>query len=377
MRIAINALNARAASGISSLSSLLPMLDREDKENDYYILLSPSQKDILDKIPQRFKIIKIPYLLKSPFLRVFIEQLVVPFYIFSYGIDILYSNANVTILLAPCRIFLTIDNISPFSQINVDWTLKNKFKNYFLKSFGWLFAMRANRVRFVSKSSENYLVGELGINPNKCITIYHGIDSLFTKTEKNMNGKYILTVSTLVPYKNMVRLVEAYEILIRRYGYQKKLLIVGNILDIKYYEKIKEKIKNVNLADMVELTGKVKYEDIVEYYQNADLLVHPSIEETFGIPLLEAMAIGIPIAASDCDMEDAYKDKCVNPFREICGDAAVYFNPFNVENMSQTMFEVLSNDELRRKIVNNGLQRIKKFSSKNTAEKLIEVFNER
>jgi glycosyltransferase involved in cell wall biosynthesis len=98
-------------------------------------------------------------------------------------------------------------------------------------------------------------------------------------------------------------------------------------------------------------------------YAGADLFVFPSLLETFGHPLVEAMASGVPIAASNAAA-----------IPEICSDAAIYFDPYDVENMASTIHRVLENDAMRDRLIRNGGERVKKFSWAESAEQMLNLF---
>ncbi len=379
MRIAINALSAQAGGGVSAFINLLPALAKIDEKNKYIVFVSDKQKDILDAIPPNFKKVTINYLSLNPYIRVIWEQLFFPFYLLFYRVDVLYSTGNITTLLAPCRIVLLMENANPFSTATIEWTKKEMIRNKFLKYLGWLSAKRANKIRFVSDNSKNLLSKQLNLSKEKCVTIYHGCDHILRKLEDSDKKSkpeynYILSVAIVAPHKNLETLIKAYDILVKNYNYCGNLVIVGDLYYKKYMERLNSLISELKLRGRVVLTGKVSHKDVEHYYANADVFVLSSVEETFGIPVIEAMSHGLPLSVSDGTLP-SLKDYFI-PFREICGNAAYYFNPFDPADIAKGIHTLISNVEYRGRILKEGREQVNKYNWDLTAQALMRVFEE-
>jgi glycosyltransferase involved in cell wall biosynthesis len=115
-------------------------------------------------------------------------------------------------------------------------------------------------------------------------------------------------------------------------------------------------------GDRVRFTGVLEEGQLRQFYAFADLLVFPSLYEGFGLPPLEAMAIGTPVASSSSAS-----------LPEVCGDAALYFDPRNVEEMADRIKEILKNPDLRKNLVKKGFDQAKKFSWDHSAAEVCEV----
>jgi len=377
MKIGINALSAQAGGGINDLVNLLPSIKKIDKQNNYIIFIEKTQNEIINIIPTDIKKVEINYLPSNPYLRAPVrhiwEQFIFPFYIMIYKIDVLYSTGNVTSILAPCRIVLYITNANPYSLKYVKWPLKFKIINIVLKWLGLLSAKRADKVRFPSKNTMNLLSEHLNLPPNKCVVIYNGLNDNFKNAlldkdfESIHQNRYVLSVGLVYTHKNYHRLLEAFKILVDKYHYNGDLLIIGNYFDDNYFKYLNNLVNSLSLQERVFFKGKVLNMDLIGYYKFADVFVIPSISESFGIPLIEAMTIGTPIVASDCEMEDKYRGICFNPFREICGNAASYCNPFDPQDITESIYKVISDTTYRNQLVSNGKLRSKQFSVIDTA----------
>jgi glycosyltransferase involved in cell wall biosynthesis len=120
-----------------------------------------------------------------------------------------------------------------------------------------------------------------------------------------------------------------------------------------------------DLAEHIHLLGEVPYADVRDWYAGAELFVFPSYLETFGHPLLEAMAARIPVVAADIPV-----------FREIGDDAALYADPHDASSLAGAMRAVLSSPELRRLLIKRGLDQVRSFSWDRSALRLLQLFRE-
>lgn len=147
---------------------------------------------------------------------------------------------------------------------------------------------------------------------------------------------YILYVGNDYPHKNLKRLKLAFE------------KLRGNGLD---YE-------------LVLITKFVSEEELDNLYKNASLFVFPSLSEGFGLPPLEAMAHGVPVVSSNAT--------CLP---EILGDAALYFNPLDVNDMARAIKKTLSSDRVRKALIQQGFEQIKKYSWEKMAEETLKIYH--
>jgi glycosyltransferase involved in cell wall biosynthesis len=115
----------------------------------------------------------------------------------------------------------------------------------------------------------------------------------------------------------------------------------------------------------VTFTGRVDDDELPCIYAGADVFVYPSLMEGFGLPLLEAMANGIPVVCS-----------CAGPLREVAGEAAVFFDPTDVQDMARAIREILGDIALRERLVASGLKRVQQFSFCRAAKETLSLYRE-
>ncbi len=178
---------------------------------------------------------------------------------------------------------------------------------------------------------------------------------------------FLLYVGGISPHKNLTRLVQAFETIARE-SPDIKLVLVGDFKDDPFfsaYPELKSIVAKLGLEARVIFTGFIPDLELARFYNAATLLVFPSLEEGFGLPAIEAMSCGTPVAASNC-----------SSLPEVLGDAGCFFDPLDTENIAGTVLSILQNDDVRRTMREKGLKRAERFLWKNAASDLLAVFNE-
>ncbi len=377
MKIAINALSARVGSGPVFFNNLLPALAAQDTVNDYCVILGAWQIPLLPGIPERFEKRVISNVSQNFVARVLWEQFALPFYLRQWQIDVLYSSGNVTSLFAGCATVVIVSTANPFSSLQIEWTVPQRVKLSLIKLFSLLSAKSARRVIFRSENARELVCRKYALPLDKTAVIYHGwapcgaeVDGPFPQF-----CEYILAVSALLPYKNLAVLMEAFDLLVKEHHFLGSLVVVGPILSQPYYERLLNLRGALAHGERIIFTGTASQAALSTVYRRARLCVCPSLEEMFGLPLVEAMGYGVPIAAADCRLAQDGKEY-FNCFPELCGEAAEYFNPLSKESLCASMQRVLGDEQYREQLVACGFERIKRFSWDLAAKQTIVVFEE-
>ncbi len=179
--------------------------------------------------------------------------------------------------------------------------------------------------------------------------------------EHGVKQAYFFYIGRLEKKKNITALIEAFAILRDKHKeVNHKLVLVGNASF--GYDEIKYMLREFDLVDEVIMLGWLDEELIPYFYSGAAVFVFPSKYEGFGIPLLQAMACGTPIAASD-----------ISSIPEVVGDAAIYFNPEYSLSISEAMYDLVSNKELADKLSSRGLERVKNFGWEKCAKETLKI----
>lgn len=221
-------------------------------------------------------------------------------------------------------------------------------------------AKNAGKIFTISLASKNDIIKEYKVPPEKVVVTYPGIkEEKPMPNNKSSFGDYILFVGTLQPRKNIVRLVEAFS----KLKGELNLVIVGKKGWL--FEEILKAPKKFSVSDRVKFLDFVKDEDMPSLYKNAVCFCLPSLYEGFGLPILEAMKYGCPVVLSN-----------VSSLPEAGGDAAVYVDPEDVESIANGLERVVSDERLRKDLIQKGLLHVKKFSWEKTAEETLKVLEE-
>lgn len=311
-------------------------------------------------------------------LFTFWKQVILPIYCIFYKVDILFcTDYFLPILPITTKKFAVFHDTFFFDQ-------PRHYNHLWLKTFK-LFAVRAAKKstqiivpsKFVKFKVASYIPDLI----NKITVVYEGpklftsmssqiinndlINSKFNEIEKMLQGqKYILHVGTLDYRKNLLNLVKAYELLEKNSSI--KLILAGASPAYKNSNgtnELEQYINKQKLHNQVLLLGRVEDNILGHLYQNAFMYVFPSLNEGFGLPLVEAMQYSLPIAAANN-----------TALPEVAGKAAIYFDPTSIKDIAQKMALIIDNDVIRNELKHECAERVNLFNWKISAAQLNKLF---
>lgn len=227
---------------------------------------------------------------------------------------------------------------------------------------------KACRIIVPSNHTRMDLVNYLGLPEEKITVVYHGIDKVFRprRGSRPCDEPYILYVGTEQPRKNLVTLLKAFKMLKRDPSFNDlRLVKVGNAGSKIFRKYTLNAIRELDLEDDVILTGWVREEELVSFYSQAELLAFPSLYEGFGWPPLEAMACSCPVVSSNR-----------TSMPEILGNAALFVEPCDVEAWRDAMFQVITNEGLRSRLIELGRRRASAFTWEKCTQRTLEVYRD-
>jgi len=238
----------------------------------------------------------------------------------------------------------------------------------------YYFKENASLIIAISENTKMDIVKYIHIPEDKIRTIYCGVGDEFRKIEdirvlKNrlrgigIDYPYILYLGTLEPRKNVERLIEAFIQLKKRRQINEKLVISG----IKGwgYQSIFDKVASLGTEKEIVFTGFIPNELLPFLYNGASAFVYPSLYEGFGLPVLEAMACGVPVVTSN-----------ISSLPEVAGDAAILINPYSVDELADGIWRILSDEGLRNQCIIKGIERANSFTWERCAKNTLDAFNE-
>ena len=163
--------------------------------------------------------------------------------------------------------------------------------------------------------------------------------------------------------KKHIELIRAFSLFKKRTGLSHRLVIAGS--GSLYSDAVRKEAYSCEAASDIFITGYFPHENFPELYRNADACVFPSITEGVGLSVLEAMASGLPVACAKA-----------GALPEVAGDNALYFDSNNIEDIAQAMQTIVIDQKLRTRLISGGIERVKKFSWRETATKTLNLIKE-
>ncbi|REL26138.1 glycosyltransferase family 1 protein [Thalassotalea euphylliae] len=246
--------------------------------------------------------------------------------------------------------------------------IANKYDTYrtaYIKKIIPFFLRKMNNIVAISESTKADIMRFYNIPAEQIHVNHNGFSAPNTNLQSSgsinkIEKKFILYVARLEhPGKNHLNLLKAYQQLPPHIQETYDLVLPGQ--DWSGSQAVKEYHASMASKANVHFLGFVSNEQLEWLYSNASLYAFPSFFEGFGLPLLEAMSYKIPVVCSD-----------IPPLREVGGDAVKHFDPESVENIADTIVEVLANDKVRDDLVKSGELRLKRFSWRKHVENLLQ-----
>src|SRR3990170_4368127 len=371
MKIAINTTSAIAGGGVTYIKNLLTYLSKINTNHQYLILTTFKGKEVFYFQHPSFTFLSFRMASRNPLLRILWEQFILPSFLKKERVDVLFSPGNICPLFSTIPNVVMIQNLAPFDNVII--TAERKIQKYRLKLLKILTIAsikRAKKVIFISKKAIRDMKN-LGLSLKHANLIYHGKnEELFHenvnvyKKQQIINkynlDKFILYVSNIHRYKNFFELTQAFAMIHNKIDNEIKLVLVGRCFDDGYYDEMIRFIREKGLEERVLFLGEVPYDELPFLYASCKLFVYPSTCENCPNVLIEAMACGAPILASN-----------IEPMPEICQDAAVYFDPFKPQDISEKIKKVLLDNNLIQNLKKLSLRRANCFSWDETAKKTL------
>lgn len=316
-------------------------------------------------LPDGFERVVCPVRAVSRFARYLFEQFRLPGLLSKHRIDLVHSPGYVTPFF-PGR-------PSVVSILDIVYEYPGAFnaaKKQLLKFLVWGSARRADHVITISEASRREIVARLNV-PREAVTVSllaykprpagSASDWDRLKATLRLNGGYLLAFSSMSPSKNIPMLLSAYARLREDGSRREQLVLVGH--PPKRGVRLSERVESLGLGESVTFTGYLSDEQLSLLLQHAAAFVFPSLYEGFGIPVLEAMAAGVPVACSR-----------VASLPEVAGEAALFFDPTDLQDMTRALARLLDDRTLRERLVVEGRRNVERFSWAHTARTTLDVY---
>jgi len=359
-------------------TNIISALITLEQDHEWILIIDRPKQELIKQNTARveYKIIKPKGGWANVPLR---EQIQIPAYLHRYRPDIIHFPCNTGSILATHPSVVTIhDSIEfltkiSFSQLPVAG-MKRALMVLYNKCVQRIVAQRADVVITDSNHSKLDITTYLKVPEHKIrvIPIAHADDFRPLHNKDTLNKlcislniphRFIFALASASPRKNTIGLLRIYSLIPRELKRRYPLVILWSHPLLK--NNIQREIQKLELSNYVHNLASVSDKELVLLYNAASLFVFPSLYEGFGLPVLEAMACGTPVVASN-----------LTSIPEVAGDGAVLTNPHNEETYANLIVNIIKNNEIQKSLIKAGLIQSRKFSWRKTAKLTLEVYRE-
>lgn len=345
---------------------MLRELQKLDKVNEYFVFVSPGEDRCLEDT-RNMHIIE----LKMPSYPLW-EQIALPRAVKNVRAELLHCTSNTAPLYCSVPLMITLHDIIFLEK-------RHGITSSWYQKLGWYYRRwnvprilpKCKKVITVSNFERDNIIHKTKIDSDRIVTVYNGYSNHFNHKEnwKEFVSKYtdkenyFLFLGNTDPKKNTPRVLEAYSQYLRETSSPSFLMIA----DLKE-EAINALIQEHDLSNIMNhiiIPGYIQNTDLPYIYSGAKAFLYPSLRESFGIPLLEAMACGTPVISS-----------CTSAIPEVAGDGAILVDPTDTEAIKNELIKIETDSEYRQRMIEKGLLRSKRFNWENTAKEVLSLYKE-
>ncbi len=385
MKIVIDA-TAAISGGKLYLEKLLPQFAGLRSAHEFIVLHAGDLDRLADAIDDpRFQFLRaeIPFLKDGQWagasiLRMLWRKFVLPIHLRRLQPDLLFSNSGTVPLAKPAktRTVIALHNCMPLNAelITEERSSMKRWRLQMLRRQMWQVLSACDGSIAFSDDTRRRIRESFGDLLHTPAVVHHAIDwgeaerqsvvSFDELQQRGIRQPYLLYVSQFHRYKNVVRLVEAFAPVAVNHP-QLQLVLVGAAADGSYWNEVTEKTAALGLTERVIHLPALPREQLIALYRGALGFVQPSLAETCSFPLLEALALGIPAAVANS-----------TAMPEMAGEAAIYFDSQNVNEMAEAMERLVWDEDLRGELRRKAIAQAAKFTWEETARQTLAVFEQ-
>jgi len=359
MRVLLNAVAAKMGGAANYIRTLAREV-ADQHQHEFLFLVPESQAAAIREIAPHIRVIASNVAEQSFLRRLWFDQFELPRILRRERIDVLFSTANFATFFCSCRQLLLVRNSLYFSSVYRSKILPHK--SWEIRAAEalrrWL-VRRSLKAADVVLTPSQAMLDELrtAVDVRKAVVNHYGVDrQRFHSASKTFaaDGCVSLVFTSLYSeHKNLGTLFRAL-LELEASGQRCRLITTANPdweeIDNPIRDSDRKLAKELKRRELIQLTGVLAGPALDQLYARGDIFVYPSVVESFGHPLLEAMSAGLPIVAADVPIN-----------RELCGDAALYFSAFNADDCARQIGALIEEADRRDELIERGLQRVNEF----------------
>jgi len=353
---------------------LINELQKLDHENEYVVFVKPDEDKTTLKATPNFKIVE---LAGGPYPTW--EQNALPKAARKEGCDILHCTSNTAPVSPGMPLVTTLHDIIYMESISIfkkGGTWYQKLGNMYRRWNVPKVVKISDKIITVSKFERNRIADFFKIpeSDNRLVAIYNGVTEHFRKIDDqseldrvkqlyNLPDNFFFFLGNTDPKKNTPGVLKAFSDYLKKTKEDMYLVMLD--YEQSALDKILSDIGDTELKSKIILTGYVVNTDLPAIYNMCRIFLYPSLRESFGIPMLEAMRCGVPVITSN-----------TSSMPEVSGDAAYIVDPYKPEEITDAIIDLLGNEKLRDELVEKGYKQSQKFSWKNMAIDVLKLYEE-
>ncbi len=348
---------------------LIKNLQTIDDKNEYHLFVKEDVDNKILTLRSNFILHKLP---SSPYP--WWEQITLPRAVAKIKADVLHCTGNTAPIFSPCPVIITLHDIiylenNPLAK----GSIYQRFGNLYRKFIVPIVVKSAKKIVTVSNFEIGTILKRLPLLRPKLEVVYNGVGTHFfnnkdveylqdVKNRYNLPANFILFLGNTAPKKNLDNVVLAFS-----QALENKLIDIDLVIVDFSEDHLKSVLQRLQLPftllNKIKLPGYVKNSDLPAFYGLANLFLYPSLRESFGIPILEAMACATPVITSN-----------TSSMPEVAGEAAIFVDPYDYNDIANKISLVLNDQDLQKTLSEKGLLRAKDFTWRKTAEEMLALY---
>ncbi len=347
---------------------IIKELQHLNSTDTFFVLVKNDEDEECISETSNFKIKKIAAI-SYPFW----EQIKLPKALKKIKPDILHCTANTAPLFFSGKLVITIHDVIYMESVNFSGSNYQNFGNLYRKFIVPKVAKKAKIIITVSEFEKKVIAKRLNIEENKIRVIYNAVNPQFRKlTEEDLlpfknryklPDNFMLHFGNTAPKKNTIGVLKAYSLY--RSNNKNNFTLVITDCSIDYIQNLLKEINQPELIKDIQILNYISFTEVPLLYNLAKLFLYPSHRESFGMPVIEAMACGVPVITSD-----------TSALPEIAGGAAILVDPKNESEMADQIEKLINDTGLYDIQRSKGFANARRFNWTNAAKKTMEIYNE-